>query len=165
MSIDLSFRGPTPDDLPYIMNSWLRGFRNSQLTQFISNESYYSFYKQVITSIIHASRIVLAVDPEDPNHIFGYLVYQIDGDQIILHWLNTKLLFRRFGVASALLKAAHPAYGTSETVCSHLPVSPIHRRAFRAHARKNKLHYHAGILASWVAQTHQSNQPRESETQ
>lgn len=95
-------RGPTPEDLNFIYSSWLKSQRNNLEFKEMSNEDYYDTTKRIINSLINRSSISVACSPDDPKHLYGYIVFE--GDTV--HFLYVKFTYRKFGIARSLFAAA-----------------------------------------------------------
>lgn len=111
-------RTPTADDISFIFSSWLRSYRNSEEVQRMANEPYYRLYKNFVDAALRSSRIAVACDPEDLNHLYGYVVFA-DRDSMILHWIYVKHAFRRNGIARLLYDlASRDSDRRQATVCT-----------------------------------------------
>jgi ribosomal protein S18 acetylase RimI-like enzyme len=106
-----------PQDEPYIYDSWLRGYKDSPRTAKWNQEDYQDFQQPVIKRILQDSRALVARPIDWDAGIYGYLVYEQTADTFVLHWLSVKSAYRKLGIATALITAAHPA---GHTVFSHL---------------------------------------------
>lgn len=116
----LLFRPAKPEDQAFLYNSWLKAYRNSKITREWPNDVYYPAQTEAITKILFTAGTILACSAEDPNQIFGYIVSQkIEGTQVV-HFLYVKHLYRRLGIAKALLKRAFgEKYNEQETYTTH----------------------------------------------
>lgn len=108
---DIVFRLMVPEDIAYIKSTFLKSFRNSPFTNHIPNKAYFSFYSPLFDSLLSggsssssSSVVVLAVSPEDTNHIYAWAVWEVLGSVPVLHYTYTKLAYRKFGIASSLLR-------------------------------------------------------------
>lgn len=100
-------RGLKPGDIPYITSTWMNSFRsNARWPKEILHRIYSSEHNRIINSILNNSQVLIACDPEDEDHIFGYVVFsnitRIDLD--IFHYVFTKRAFQKLGVAKGLIK-------------------------------------------------------------
>ena len=111
MKIDLenlpvAIRSAMPEDLNFIFNSWLVSYRNGKPTHNIDNPFYYAGQHKLMERIIRQSKILLAVDAENTEDIYGYLIWEeIDG-VFVMHYAYVKQTFRRLGLIHKLLKEA-----------------------------------------------------------
>lgn len=92
------------DDQEFIFNSWLKSFRESPQCEHLNDKIYYSEHHRVIEGILDYATTLVAVNPDDPSHIMGYLVYV--PWPFVLHYCFTKSLFRKLGVQRKLLAHA-----------------------------------------------------------
>ena len=99
------FRTPKESDLNFIHSTFLKSIqKESALGRGCSTRVFFSEFPKVIDYILFNSKVLLAVFNEDPNFIYGYLVYQ--GDTV--HYAFTRASSRNLGIAKALIKEVFP---------------------------------------------------------
>ena len=113
-NLPILYRPPTEGDLSFIVSSWLKSQRNSDFSNFISNQIYYRYNEHLIKKVIERSMISIICDPEDPNHVYGYAVYEFLGDIFVLNFIYIKYTYRNMKLAYNLLKAISPKFGEEE---------------------------------------------------
>jgi GNAT superfamily N-acetyltransferase len=94
------------EDVPFILHSWLKRYRDAVHPRLISDRAYYEVQHAVIRKILEAPglKISVACDKEDENHIYGYCVgEQLADGWTIVHWTYVKGPFRRFGIGKKLV--------------------------------------------------------------
>jgi GNAT superfamily N-acetyltransferase len=99
-------RAPQPADESFIINSWLKSIRDTDLYTFISNDDFYHNHLALIRKCLDRALVTLAVDEQDLDHIYGYMVFE--PDTRIIHCLYIKKPFRNFGIAKSLVMSAYP---------------------------------------------------------
>lgn len=132
----IALRAKTDNDLAKVFHDWLKSYRNSPGYASIPNETYFWNHHRIIETlwIDDKATWVVACDPHDPTKIYGWLCGQradtIAGDSVIVHYVYVNKLYRRMGVASALLNAfdGRPTK-TLPVVCTAL--SPAGRELMR----------------------------------
>lgn len=84
-----------------IYATWLRSYEASSLqTKLIPREQFFAGHHRVLDRIFaRAPQVRLAVMPEDPDIVFGWLVRE----GATLHYVYVKPSFRRYGIARALV--------------------------------------------------------------
>lgn len=97
-------------DINFILNSWLKRYRDAIRARFVTDNTYFSIQHDVITSILAQPGLValVACNPEDENQIYGYVIAEknhIVPDLLFIHWIYVKGPFRRFNVAKMLLSS------------------------------------------------------------
>jgi len=98
--IPYKLRAPKEADINFIFNSWLKSYRNSDFAKSQCNAVYFENHKQIVTTLINKSLIVVACSPDDVNHVFGYVVYQfLPGNNLLVHYAYVKHTYRRMGIA------------------------------------------------------------------
>lgn len=133
------------EDLGFILNSWLKSYRDSIFSQSIKDYNYYPYQEERIKGILNAegSAALIVCDPEDEDHILGYVVFNAFGP--MLHYIYIKRHFRGFGLAKYLLegvKAHWGEYKDQPVICTHIP-----KGAWRTVSRKFKLDYNPYVIS------------------
>lgn len=98
----IRLRPQLPEDESFIFNSWLRSYHKRAYGA--PNNVYFLGQHEVIKRRLEKSLVTLAVDPEDGDHIYGYIVYELRDGVTAAHWLYVKFPFRRMGIATMLLR-------------------------------------------------------------
>lgn len=102
-----SLRPPTESDTNFIFNSWLKSYRSSAFAKDQCNTVFFDNYKRVIATIIDRSLISILCSPDDPNHLYGYIVYEdLPGQNLLVHYVYVKHTYRKSGLAKELIKSA-----------------------------------------------------------
>lgn len=101
-------RAKQASDEPFIYNSWLRSHRDGNHSGYMSNTVYYDNHKLVIKDILNTAKTVMLVNPDDSDHIFGYLCFDDSYSVPIIHYCYIKEPFRKFGLASNVVKEIFP---------------------------------------------------------
>jgi ribosomal protein S18 acetylase RimI-like enzyme len=93
-------------DFGFILNSWLKSYRNSKFAKGLKNETYYRNQGELIMGLLATAVTVVACADDDEDQILGYIVGQepVDGPGYQVHYVYIKHLYRRLGFASALTK-------------------------------------------------------------
>lgn len=102
MKPEFDIRLAFPRDINFIYSTWLESFRqDSHLGKTTSRTIFFERYRTVIDAILSRdhTQTWVAVHPEDPNVIFGYLIYEHPN---IFHYCFVKEAFRDLGIAKAL---------------------------------------------------------------
>jgi hypothetical protein len=115
-----NYRSPTPDDLQFIMSSWLHSNRNSDFANYINNDTYYKLHEPLIKVLIAASMVTMICDKEDPSHVYGYAVYELPNDKLILHYIYIKFNYRNMGLAKQCLQTIYPLFGETDCYLTHI---------------------------------------------
>ena len=91
------------------MHSFLKRYRAAVHPRLISDKDYFKIQHDVIAKIVQRPecRVYVACDPEDPAHIYAYLMCEeLAPNWLILHWIYTKGAFRKWGLAKSLIAHA-----------------------------------------------------------
>lgn len=111
-------------DAPFVLNSWLRRYRDSVAARLVTDRVFYQVQHDIILKILAKPELkaTVACSLEDSNHIYGYLIAEdlskLVPDLVMLHFTYVKGPFRRFGIAKALLQ---------DTIGDHKLVHYSHR--------------------------------------
>ncbi len=123
----ITIRVATPDDIPFILSTWLRGLRyGCELFELIPDAIYYQRYKQVIEAILAKSEVRVATLPDDASVIVGYAVLAPD----VLHWVYVKQAWRKLGVARQLVPAVRSVTHITKVGQKILSGKPIEYNPF-----------------------------------
>lgn len=77
----------------------------------MATETYVAVQLPRVTRALARSQVVVACNPEEPGQIFGWICFERSGLGTVIHYVYTKHVFRRMGVATALFSAANPSGG------------------------------------------------------
>jgi ribosomal protein S18 acetylase RimI-like enzyme len=69
----------------------------------------------IVEGLLSRSTAIIACNPEDPDHIVGYIVFE-DG---VIHWLYVKKPFRQRGIGRELLAIAYKDFADEQVHYSH----------------------------------------------
>ncbi len=109
MTALFKIRDGKPEDIPFVMNSFLKKFRESIPIRLVTDRVYYENQHYVITQIMQApgAKLAVACDPEDENHVYGYVLSEeLTPDWVLLHFCYVKGAFRKFGIGKTLITTA-----------------------------------------------------------
>lgn len=112
-------RGLLSSDLNFIRSSWLKSYAISHFRKYMNPQVYYSEHSDIVNSILPNCEVLIAVDPEDINHIYSYVVFEMCGDILIIHYAYTKEIYRRFGFCSKLIKMIKEASPKRVFISTH----------------------------------------------
>jgi GNAT superfamily N-acetyltransferase len=103
--LSLVLREATEDDRPYIASTYLKHFRTQHPQKFIPTKLYFRGQEPIKDYLLARARCVLAVFPEAPDEIVGFLLYEDVMEGFVLHYCYTRDQFRRRGIGRTLLDA------------------------------------------------------------
>lgn len=113
-----------PSDIPLITSTWLKTYRaKSLVAQKIMEGCYFNEHNHLINRALMNGRTIVAHDPEEEEHVFGYIVGVNRRTADYLHYIYVKSAFRNKGVGSRLLEEfqkSEALYNTHETLPRHL---------------------------------------------
>jgi len=94
-------------DKNFVLNSWLKSYRDSPWAFHLDNDTYFYGHQLLIGKLAETSKLYVACSVDDPNEIWGWLCAEKGPPgTVVIHYVNVKQRFRKFGVAKALLQAA-----------------------------------------------------------
>lgn len=102
--IPVLIRSLNLDDKNLIYNAWLNGFSDSYFAFGIPKQIYFEVHAAIITGLLQSAKVLVACNPDDDSHIFGFLVYYPSYSQrkFVVHYVYVKSSYKRLGVATAL---------------------------------------------------------------
>jgi hypothetical protein len=112
-------RSMVPDDEAFIFTSWIKGFHQVTPMNFCPSSVYLPQQRLIITRLLETATTLVACLPEKPDDIIGYIVYEIVGGLMVVHWMYVKSLFRHNTVATSILQSLYPGVTTDPIVVTH----------------------------------------------
>ena len=103
--MNFDIRSPQSDDISFIYATWLNSQKyDSTIGLSTTKTIFFEQYRTVIDHILakEDTKVLIACDKQDPNTIFGYLVYEPD----VLHYVVVKEAFWSLGIATTLFEQA-----------------------------------------------------------
>lgn len=100
-----NIRNAIESDISFVYSTWLRSYKgDSALGLSCKPTVYFLNYNRVIDWILSQedTQILVACKPDEPEVIFGYLIYQPG----VMHYAFTKEPFSRQGIARSLYRHA-----------------------------------------------------------
>lgn len=117
---DIAFRSMEKKDHNFILNSWLKSYRNSDFAKDMANPVYFTNHTHVIANLVARSNVIIAHNPEFPDQIYGYIVFECPEDVAIIHYIYVKFPYRKFKIGSTLFRFAQPN-DKEFSLITHLP--------------------------------------------
>lgn len=109
-------------DFPMVARSWLKSLRPTSPYTAVPSETFFYQHHLLIEGLWADLTCAwfLAVDPQDPDRIYGWLCAQtadsLAGPMPVVHYVYTPKAFRRFGIAARLLTTLDRNIRTTEVV-------------------------------------------------
>ncbi len=98
-----NLRPAAESDIPFILSSWLHGYRKASVTSGISNTIYFKSHEQLLKNLLGSANVVVACALDNPDQIFGYAVFECDTINLTAHWIYVKQPFRALGMGRHLM--------------------------------------------------------------
>jgi hypothetical protein len=136
----ISIREALDTDASFIFRTWLRSYRTSLFARQMSNETYYGNHKVLVEAALRGCRVIVAVDPEDPDHIIGWSCFLPSSDLVTVHYVFVKEQFRGMGIMKILLQQVLPNFPNTPFECTHMPPDK------RPHSRTGQATYFEDFL-------------------
>lgn len=108
MTEPVAYRAATPDDLRFILSSWVRAFAWQRKTpEGMTPRHYRAALRATIGDILRrpTTRVAVACNPHNHNLVWGWAAFE-DGPTPVLHFVYVKELFRGLGIGSKLVEIA-----------------------------------------------------------
>jgi len=107
----LIIRPYTPDDVNFIIKSWLTSTRfDLQITDLKASLDiirYESLMRPSVQNVMARCGVLVACDPEDYSHIFGFICGEHQEHSFVVHMVYVKQFARKNHVATVLLNRAN----------------------------------------------------------
>ena len=132
MTLPIAIRPACTDDLPLLLNSWLKSYRNAPAVTTVPNELYFDEgmgQKARILSLLGECETRVACDPEDHEVVYGWITFEPTLDlPTIVHYAYVKQAYRRQGIGTALLRDAGVVGDAPFWISHETPVVNVIRR-------------------------------------
>lgn len=116
-SLDLATtRFMQDSDVPFIYAQWLRGlYYGNPWFREIDQKVYFDKYHKIIETLLARDSVQVRIVclKEDADVILAFIVTEDNGS--ILHWIFTRPVWRRIGIAKELVKSYLPDLNTKFT--------------------------------------------------
>lgn len=123
----VDFRGLVPGDLPLVLDSWGKGWRESPWSGTVPNNRWHELFVDSVTQLLARGAVVeVAGVVGRPGDVLGYCSSERVRDGIALHYVYVKDFYRRGGLGSELVRRAER---------THYPDEPPKRRFFTHRTR------------------------------
>lgn len=96
----IEFRGPSGEDVPFILNSWLKSSRDVGDNSLMSNDVFFGGFREDCVAKLHSGTTYVACDADDPSHIFGWICGHPGSSTV--HYLYVKHAYRKGGLGAEL---------------------------------------------------------------
>jgi GNAT superfamily N-acetyltransferase len=92
--------------------------------RYMDKHAYSNAIYPLVQWLFANSQVLIACDPDLPDVIYGFIMYQTHEHHSVIHYMYVKKAFRGYGIASQLVKAAIPNFGQATTIVTQLPPPP-----------------------------------------
>lgn len=110
------------NDIPFVRSSWLRSYHKFLIGKTgprgVSPPVYNLEHPQLIMRLLERSVTCMACNPEDDDHIFGYICWEML-DRPTIHYLLLKHEYQHCSMARGLLKTMIAVTGNVPMWASH----------------------------------------------
>lgn len=132
-----AFRSGTKADVPFVLDSWLDGWRKLEFPE-VHPDRVFPAARRIVQALLQRpdTRLVVAHVDDTPDAILGYAVFTAPST---LHWVYVKGLYRGAGIGRALV---HEALSVDRKVTT-VTTKP---RDWKVRAEKLKLELHPLVL-------------------
>lgn len=121
MNLPIVIREAKPQDVRFILSTWLNHFKNhSYFAKRITNGVYYPWHEKIAKRILGKpqTNILMATLPGDPEVLLAFLVYErSEIDPPIIHFAFVKETWRKMGIAKELIM--HSKINLHESIFTH----------------------------------------------
>ena len=93
-------------DESFIYNSWIRSYwEHSDWAKLMDKRVFDGQHHALIQGLIENAKVLVAVNPDDFDHIFGYVAFDTIDALTVIHYVYVKSPYLRLGVGKKLLEA------------------------------------------------------------
>lgn len=119
-SDSIKLRAIRPEDVNFVLNAWLKSYRNSSVCRSIPNDQYYAGHQGLLRTILssYGTNVTILTPANDDDHIIGFVVY--NGVAPLLHYVYVKHSFRHFGFGRFLVNSVTSMAAPTTWSCTHI---------------------------------------------
>jgi GNAT superfamily N-acetyltransferase len=104
-TVPIQIRYAGKEDEAFIFATWLNSYRKSGFARNIRSSVYFPNHHKLVTALVGKSMVVVATNPEDDAHIYGWACAEVGMEMPIVHYVFVKELYRGFGIGKKLLES------------------------------------------------------------
>lgn len=127
--IPITIRAAVETDKAFIFDSTLKGIRLPVYAAMVPSV-FTRRFKPILEKLLSNSAILVACLPDDPNVIAAYIIYSSFMNIPVIHYVHTRKMFQKQGIAKELCLAVNPHFGTDITAISNIPNQGIGAHAW-----------------------------------
>lgn len=99
------YRDLEPGDVSFVLDSWIKSFRDSPYAGVIPNHRFFDITHEVIEELLaRGAKVEVAAAKHDPTRILGWVCYEPVNGGLAVHYLYVKDPFRLRGLGKTLLE-------------------------------------------------------------
>jgi hypothetical protein len=98
-------RKMTPDDLPFLLNSWLLSGKDKYCGDDDMSHAYFTAMEPRFKQALQDHEVLIMCNDEEPRQIFGWICF--DSRFKLVHFVYIKRRWRKMRMATTLLGATH----------------------------------------------------------
>jgi ribosomal protein S18 acetylase RimI-like enzyme len=103
------------DDRNFVLRTWARAARMTVSGMGMDRERYYALQREGVIDVLleRGSRVFVARDADEPLFLYGFLVAELIGESVAVHFAYVKGRWRRDGIARDMLDHAVSELGAT----------------------------------------------------
>lgn len=114
----IKIRRSLPSDEAFILKCWIKGYGKSPYALDMDKEEYFARFTPHAQALLKYAEVVVAVSAEDEDQILSFAVYERTPTSLIVHYIYTKQIFRRIGIARQLLATLQENVDMGKKFCT-----------------------------------------------
>lgn len=100
------YREREAGDGALIFSSWLKSYGKALGLHGEDKKVYFAAQHETVERLLARGRVVVACDPQAPAEVWAWLCFEDKAPGCLVHFVYTKQVYRRFGLASRLVQLA-----------------------------------------------------------
>jgi hypothetical protein len=93
-------------DYHFVLSGWLESFKKHGYVVGMPKQRYFEAYRPLVINIVKNSKVVFAVAKDDPDLLYGFIVYRLIGSVPVISFCYVKHFFRKLGIGGSLIEHA-----------------------------------------------------------
>jgi GNAT superfamily N-acetyltransferase len=89
-------------EVGFITNAWLNSLQDSSMFWDVPRPVFFKRCHDTLAEILGRSAVLVVAAESDPDHIIGFICYEVFDNALVIHYVYIKQLFRKQGIAKEL---------------------------------------------------------------
>lgn len=103
LSPDLIMRPATPDEMDFVLDSWLKSYKFSPWAGVQENHKYFVNQREAIEALLARGAVLTVAEWPETERVAGYICHEHKDSVDVVHYVYVKDHWRKMGVGKSLV--------------------------------------------------------------